>query len=368
MHANDFLKGSRSRFRLGGLSAPQLAAYPFRHVLRSLMSRFRRRGFTLIELLVVIAIIGVLVAILLPAVQQAREAARATQCKNHLKQLGLALHNYHDTSGQFPINWYNGADAGGNNLNVLIGMLPYVDQAGLYNGIDFSDKNLTLYMVGGKQVGQYKIPVYLCPSDGEATSATANNMAQCSYAPSIGSQFMQSGSGCNLATYAWAFPSGMGLDTDNDGEDPFNRGNVRSDYGDGSKISGPFGRGRFNGYGANIRDLRDGTSNTILMGEIRMSCNGFSAWGWAWPESLWYATTAPINFNTCPNGPNYGTTPCASNSSNNWNAVFGFKSQHVGGANFVLGDGSVRFIGENLDRLTYARIGDKADGGLLGEF
>lgn len=332
------------------------------------MSQFRRRGFTLIELLVVIAIIGVLVAILLPAVQQAREAARATQCKNHLKQLGLALHNYHDTSGQFPINWYNGADAGGNNLNVLIGMLPYVDQAGLYNGIDFSDKNLTLYMVGGKQVGQYKIPVYLCPSDGEATSATSNNMAQCSYAPSIGSQFMQSGNGCNLATFAGAFPSGLGLDTDNDGEDPFNRGNVRSDYGDARTISGPFGRGYFSPYGANLRDLRDGASNVILMGEIRMACNLYSNWGWAWPESLWYATTAPINYNTCPGTPGYGTHPCKANTGSNYSAIFGFKSVHVGGCHFVLGDGAVRFVSETIDRLTYARIGDKADGGPVGDF
>jgi hypothetical protein len=99
-----------------------------------------------------------------------------------------------------------------------------------------------------------------------------------------------------------------------------------------------------------------------------MTCNLFSPWGWSWPESLWYATTAPINFPTCPGDRGFGTTPCFTNDANNWNGAFGFKSKHTGGAHFVLGDGSVRFISQNIDRLTYARVGDKADGGVLGEF
>lgn len=178
---------------------------------------------------------------------------------------------------------------------------------------------------------------------------------------------MESANGCNLATWAGAFPSGMGLDADGDGEDPFNRGNVRSDYGN-QLVSGPFGRGYFSSYNSKLRDLTDGTTNTILMGEIRMSCNLYSPWGWAWPESLWYATTAPINFPTCPNDPGFDSNPCFTNISTNWNAIFGFKSEHAGGAQFLLGDGSVRFIQENIDRLTYARLGDKSDGGVIGEF
>ncbi len=329
--------------------------------------RSRRRGFTLIELLVVIAIIAVLIALLLPAVQQAREAARRTQCKNNLKQFGLALHNYHDTARQFPINWANYANAGGNNIDVLIGLLPYVEQGPLFKGIDFNNNNLTLYVVNGKRVGAYLIPAFLCPSDTGSDTLTSQSMANTSYAPSIGSQLMQSGGGCNLAASAGTYPTGMGLDNDGDGEDPFNHGNTRSDYGN-QPISGPFGRGRFSPYGAKLRDLTDGTSSTILMGEIRLSCNGFTPWGWAWPESLWYATTAPINFPTCPGDPGYGSNACASNNSSNWNAIFGFKSQHTGGCQFVLGDGSVRFISQTIDRLTYARLGDKADGGVVGEF
>jgi hypothetical protein len=193
-------------------------------------------------------------------------------------------------------------------------------------------------------------------------------MVQATYAPSIGAQWMQSAAGCNLAAEAGTYPAGMGLDPDGDGEDPFNRGNVRSDYGHVSQCSGPFGRGYFSPYGAKMRDITDGTSNTILFGEIRPSCQAYSVWGWAWPDSLWYATTAPINFNTCPGEPGYGATPCATNVSTNWNAIFGFKSLHEGGCHFALSDGSVRFISENLDRLTYARLGDKSDDGVVGEF
>jgi hypothetical protein len=158
----------------------------------------------------------------------------------------------------------------------------------------------------------------------------------------------------------------LGLDPDNDGEDPFNRGNARSDNGH-LLVSGPFGRGNNSPYNSALKHMTDGTSNTILRGEILYDCNSFSpTWGWAWPESIWYATTAPINFPTCPNDPGYGTTPCYNSAA--WNAAFGFKSKHTGGAQFVLGDGSVRFISQTIDRLTYARLGDKSDGGTVGDF
>ena len=327
-----------------------------------------RKGFTLIELLVVIAIIAVLIALLLPAVQQAREAARRAQCQNNLKQLGLALHNYHGVNGQFPINWYNDASAHGNNIDVLIGLLPYIEQATLYDQIDFLSSNLTLVVIDGKQLGEYVIPGYLCPSDPGATIRSSTGMARSSYAPSIGAQAMGAGSGCNLATTAGTYPTGY--DDDDDGEDPFNRGNIRADFANPGEISGPFGRGRIDDtWSASIAHLTDGTSNTILMGEIRMECQTFSRWGWAWPESLWYATTAPINFPTCPNDPGVGgTNPCFSNASNNWNATRGFKSAHTGGCYFVMGDGSVQFLSESIDRLTYARLGDRHDGEVIGEF
>ncbi|WP_437188123.1 DUF1559 domain-containing protein [Planctomicrobium sp. SH668] len=329
----------------------------------------KRRGFTLIELLVVIAIIAVLIALLLPAVQQAREAARRTQCRNNLKQLGLACHNYHDNFNQFPINWFD-AGAGGNNLSVFTGLLPYFDQQTLYNGIDFNSKNIVLYVVQGKRVGDYMLPGLQCPSEPFANMPMpGTNAAPSSYAPSMGAQDMESnGNVCDLGVHAGMYPAGLGLDTNNDGEDPFNRGNVRADYGRASQISGVFGRGYFSGWSAGMKHVTDGTSNTIMMGEVRMACNTYGSWGWSWPESLWYATTAPINYPTCPDTPATGSNPCANHGNTTWNTIFGFKSKHVGGCNFVFTDGSVHFLSENIDKLTYARLGDRWDGGVIGSF
>jgi len=316
---------------------------------------------------VVIAIIAILVSLLLPAVQQAREAARRSQCRNNLKQLGLAAHNYVDAYGQFPMNSY--CCNHGNNLTVFTGMLPYLDQTALYNGIDFRTPNLTTYVVAGKRLADYKIPGFQCPSDPNSGTPLANGSAPSSYAPSIGAQLMQStAAGCNLAQHAGAYPGGMNLDPDGDGEDPFNRGNVRSDYGRPHEISGIFGRGYYTDWSAKTRDITDGTSNTILMGEVRMSCNPWGTWGWSWPDSLWYATTVPINFPTCADSPGLNSNPCAVLSSGNYSGIFGFKSKHTGGCHFVFADGSTHFLSENIDKLTYARLGDRHDGGVIGNF
>jgi len=113
-------------------------------------------------------------------------------------------------------------------------------------------------------------------------------------------------------------------------------------------------------------DVTDGTSNTIMIGEIRPLCSGdFNANGWVRGDSLWNCVTPPINFPTCPNDPGYGLTPCTQNAGN-WNTEMGFKSKHVGGAQFVFGDGSVRFLSQNINYPTYQSLGDRWDGRTLG--
>ncbi len=317
------------------------------------MLRFSRRlrGFTLIELLVVIAIIAVLIALLLPAVQQAREAARRTQCKNNLKQFGLAMHNYHDSMNIFP-NTINPGNFG-NPLGVgaMVHLLPYIDQAAIYSSISFV--SVTTWVVpvtdaapAGKHYYEIQPAGFKCPSDTSAkyypgTNGIVGNWATASYGLSGGAQ-REPGNGCS------SYPGntfGTGPSDHTDSRSAFN-------------ISGMFSR---YGYSARIKDVSDGTSNTILMGESRAQCSDHQRHGWANVNSNWLLTTAPINFQTCLGG-------AGCNSHTNWATSQGFKSQHVGGVHILLCDGSVRFVSENLDYQTYQRLGDRRDGQVVGEF
>lgn len=327
----------------------------------------RRCGFTLIELLVVIAIIAVLIALLLPAVQQAREAARRSQCKNNLKQLGLAMHNYHDTHNCFPPNQGNlGYPTWGTNGKGthLVQLLPYIDQAPLYTAIDFNvvGQPFNLTLPSGQLFRSVSLPVLACPSDDRPT--LNGDRALTNYAGSIGTAWQQSNNGCNLATIV-----GAG-DTNGDGEDWFGNGGttaglVRTDYPDPRGCSGMIARSAWN---CKLRDVTDGPSNTIMMGEIRPMCDrDFTAQGWVYSDALWMATTGPINFPTCPNDPGYNTSPCTQNGGN-WNTTMGFKSRHVGGAHFVMGDGAVRFLSQNVNHVTYQKLGDRHDNQPVGDF
>ena len=337
------------------------------------MKRASRRllGFTLIELLVVIAIIAVLVALLLPAVQQARESARRAQCKNNLKQLGLAMMNYEEIYKQFPIN--------SNNINLpgpdqekgssLVGLLPFMDQETLFAKIN-PNVAASGQTIGGKILDAYVISGLLCPSE-SAGPLMPGGRAISSYATSMGAQLVQANNGCNLNTVVGAYPAGF--DADGDREDPFNRGNTRSDYPISNQISGPISRGYFVGWGAGFQHITDGTSNTILMGEVRFSCNKWN-WsdgrGWAHADSLWYATAVPINFPTCPDGPGFNAAdpnPCK-RLGDNWNSSFGFKSQHTGGVHLLLCDGATKFVSQNIDMFLYQKLGDRADGQVLDDF
>jgi len=332
---------------------------------RRVRNRRTPRGFTLIELLVVIAIIAILIALLLPAVQQARESARRSQCKNNLKQFGLALHNYHDTFGMFPIGGTGDRD-NPPRVSWQVRVLPYLEQAPLYNELDMDGKlPATSYaasnhryvprqiLANGKELRMIQPPMMTCPSDG--MSRARDEWAQGSYAGSMGSQWSPSFDTACEPYQEFALKRSP----------DWGKTHIRA------TLSGIMSR-----HGAHVRlgDVKDGTSNTIQIGEVVPVCLTSSRASWAYATSVCNAegqTLAPINdFTTCPLlGPNRRITNPNCEAQDNWNYSFGFRSTHTGGAHFLLADGAVRFLSENIDHArTYQGLGGRSDGMTLGDF
>lgn len=341
----------------------------------------------------VIAIIGILVALLLPAIQAAREAARRTQCNNNLKQLGVALHNYHDIFNNFPIgsrncdasNTNTAGSCGGGMGNVweagwhrkgtpLVKLLPFVEQKGLYDALlQVADVDAQLFLqdstpsmtaLGGLPISvpgnaRPQMPPYRCPSD---PYQNVNNPPT-NYAPCIGAQRMDSQGG--VCTLYPGNPFGNG---------GTGHGSANSPLGTNS-ISGVFSR---YDYAAKMAEVTDGTSTTIAMGEILPKCGDHHRGGWFNSNALWTATTGPINYPTCPGewpgfsgfnvpaGAPPGTTGC--NGDANWQTSQGFKSKHPGGAQFLFCDGSVHFIGETVEYRTYQILGSRNDALPVGQY
>jgi prepilin-type N-terminal cleavage/methylation domain-containing protein/prepilin-type processing-associated H-X9-DG protein len=320
-------------------------------------------GFTLVELLVVIAIIGILVALLLPAIQAAREAARRTQCNNNLKQLGVALQNYHDTHKRFPIgtrncdmanSGYGGCGTtpatayiweGGNHRkgSVLVRLLPFVEAKSLFDTIDPAvDAEAVISAQGNPELQAYR-----CPSDPWTNAGSPPS----NYATSIGAQAMpDQGGACGNAYPGNFFGNG-----------PVGHGSTES----GLEISGVFSR---YSWAARLADVTDGTANTIAMGEILPKCGDHHQGGWRNANALWTATTAPINYPTCPNEAPGSTGFANCNGNAVWQTSQGFKSKHPGGAQFVFCDGSVHFLNQSIQYRTYQQLGDRRDGEPLGSF
>lgn len=283
---------------------------------------WKRRGFTLIELLVVIAIIAVLVALLLPAVQQAREAARRSQCKNNMKQLGLALHNYHDTYLTFPSGRSTeiAGTYAGHTTEVML--MPYLEQVNLYNKLNL---NVPFYVSPNFDCpGLQLIPVYLCPS--------------------------------NPVTEGVNWTGGTNPCA---GADP-NQDTARTHY----EGIADTGTGRYaplslvidNGNGAfyhnsqtRIADIVDGTTNTLLFCEIVSNGKGtFSCCSWiAYSDGIGTVNGINAPFRSTPGG-----VPPLNADMWGGNAFSGPASFHTGGAHFMLGDGSVRFISQSISQAT----------------
>lgn len=330
---------------------------------------FRRRsGFTLIELLVVIAIIAILIALLLPAIQQAREAARRTQCTNNLKQLGLGLQVYVETFEVLPPGTGSTHDAATNPWtagdhrkgSMLLKVLPYIDLITLYDMINFDGDVEAKSADDSPWAGRNDtvlgatIEAFLCPS---ATHHTANaytfngvsRPAQISnYAPSLGAQeFGSQGGSCTEYEYVDGY-FGTGIVGHGSTNNP-------------SEISGLFSRYV---WGAKFSEVSDGLSKTIVMGEILGACGDHHRQGWFSSNALWTGTAGPINFPVaCPGTPGYADDAALGcRWYRNWTTSQSFRSQHHGGAHFLFGDGSVHFVSENVDYETYQAMGDRRDG------
>jgi prepilin-type N-terminal cleavage/methylation domain-containing protein/prepilin-type processing-associated H-X9-DG protein len=279
----------------------------------------KHRGFTLIELLVVIAIIAILIALLLPAVQQAREAARRTECKNNLKQLGLAIHNYHDSFNTIPPGWIGGV-ATANNFSWQIFLLPGIEQTNLYNALNF----LTAFSTGDTNL-MATLPAFRCASDTGA--GTYLGLARSNYAGVI----------------VGAPSTSTSTSTHNGGS-----------FGQNSKH--------------NFRDYRDGMSQTVMVGE-RMSTglingNPRGTEGVvAGPFPGEYMVVGGTGTAAVPAG---GAAIYLPNS--NGTATGAFSSRHAGGAQFLLGDGSVRMVSENINSATFQAVGTTSGGEITGDF
>lgn len=316
-----------------------------------------KRGFTLVELLVAIAIIGVLVALLLPAVQAAREAARRMQCTNHLKQLMLAMHNYHDALLQFPPSYVIQPGGGGANgspdattrdagpgwaWGTLL--LPYIEQQNLHNQLDLRKP---AWDSANASAAKTPLPFMLCPS----ASGDRRPMQ------------VIDDSGTTLATFSRAhYVCNVGQ------EEPW--GTTIDDYS--QLADGPL----YRNSPTNTADVRDGLSNTVFLGEHHQVLSS-KTWVGVVPGAS-VCPSARFAFSECDyaatlvnvhSGPAADEVPPAIHPPNSPLChVCQMYAEHPGGCNVAIGDGSVRFVSEYINQATWAALSSRSKGDIVGEY
>jgi prepilin-type N-terminal cleavage/methylation domain-containing protein len=375
--------------------------------------RMRRHAFTLIELLVVIAIIAILIALLLPAVQQAREAARRTQCKNNLKQLGLAMHNYESSFRKFPGTLYlilatggaaNGIGqgmynqpAGTEDTNVHLWtemLLPFLDQTAVYNSINFGVPMGWGTAAGGPMINPDSgsaypaaqpltvmnavIPPFICPSTPRSSNSNAPYLNDWWIDSVSGNQMWHAGGCLDYAGIA------MFSDAKSAGGVPGGTSWVQTTGNSGRTFMDADSFNGTNAPGIKISQVTDGLSNTIMLGEVANKKNEWhlgkirgpnneSGTAGATVGDSWTDWTFGINYirpvtttsySTQNGGPGRSRGPCWINCNNKWNMY----SFHVGGCHVVLGDGAVRFLSQNASVTTLSNLHCIDDGAPLGEF
>lgn len=306
-----------------------------------------KRGFTLIELLVVIAIIAILIALLLPAVQQAREAARRSSCKNNLKQLGLALHNYHETHSTFPQMQVESTRLAASDiptesyLGWSVMLLPFLDQTNIYNLIDMNGPWRTQAgVVLQPTVVNLVIPAFNCPSDPmQGVNTNINSYGKSNYPALYSPSRILTASTTQGYSSAWN-----------------------------------------NNAVTRIRDITDGVSNVLILGERTTEDRASGAiWIGGVPANTaangnyadWYWHTALVR-----NWQGSSTAPIPStiylingiNQTDGLKYAWTLSSSHAGGCHFLLGDGRVQFVSENIDGETLIYLASINDKNVIGEF